>query len=404
MPQEGLWLRGLLPQGVVLDLPPPKHWQEVHVEPGGQQVEYQGEVCTDGSGGHWSAKPTLRRCGWAAAQLSHASDDAAVGRCPQFVAFGALPGAKQTSARAELFALAHVVAHLVGNTTIWTDHEAIVRIFRDRPSLHNAEFLEHGDLWRSIQQSIASSPHHVTVKWINSHADVDLRDHGIGYNPEIPREIYKGNDSADIKAKEGARLHDICQQVADQQIEFEMKTERVLRRLVVLAIEATRSLGDIPKREPKPITPRASIQQRLDLHTAITEHTIVRLANSALHCTRCFSRSSAQRKLQVDWLAMPCVTNSNRKDSFGTKPHHSHHLSQRADGLIWCRACGCWSGRIYRALKKKCLDHPKSGLQRLALDRFAKGLDPPGLDCGSMVMPPAVDQPTELCVEGLESE
>ena len=85
-----------------------------------------------------------------------------------------------------------------------------------------------------------------------------------------------------------------------------------------------------------------------------------------------------------------------------SKPHHTHSLAQRDDGLVWCVACGVWSGRVYRALKRRCLEQPVSGLQRLALAKLAQGLDPPGNDCLSVKLLPHTVRPTELFVEGLD--
>ena len=67
-------------------------------------------------------------------------------------------------------------------------------------------------------------------------------------------------------------------------------------------------------------------------------------------------------------------------NSHGTCPHPSHRLSADGEGLVWCRLCGSWSGGVYRALKSKCRESPKTGLQRLCLCRIAKGLKPPSLD------------------------
>ena len=167
-------------------------------------------------------------------------------------------------------------------------------------------------------------------------------------------------------------------------------------------MEATRALGNLPKRNQAPQHPKATLAVQLEYAISITRHQLVRLANGGWHCAVCWSRSGVQRKHQVSWLSQPCCPDLREKQVFGSKPHHSHQLSHRQDGLLWCVRCGSWSGRIYRALKSKCLEQPKSSLQQLALARLAKGLDPPGHDCGSVVQPPAKDQATELHVEGLD--
>ena len=109
-----------------------------------------------------------------------------------------------------------------------------------------------------------------------------------------------------------------------------------------------------------------------------------------------------QAKQQLAWLIQPCVSELSHIQVFDSKPHHTHSLAQRHDGLVWCDACGVWSGRVYRALKRRCLEHPSSGLQRLALSKLAQGLDPPGNDCLSVRLLPMTVKPTELVVEGLD--
>ena len=102
---------------------------------------------------------------------------------------------------------------------------------------------------------------------------------------------------------------------------------------------------------------------------------------------------------QLDWLSQAC-TRDLTPQKIGAKPHPSHRLEQRDhDGLVWCRQCGMWSTRIYKGLKQVCDEQPRTGLQRLALGRLAKGLSPPGVDFVAGELLPGLQLATELEIE-----
>ena len=146
--------------------------------------------------------------------------------------------------------------------------------------------------------------------------------------------------------------------------------------------------------------PRCRISEQIEHCVRITRHTLVKLPNLSGQCAKCFSRSSVQQKPQLAWLIQPCVPELTHLQPYDSKPHHTHSLSQRQDGMVWCVACGAWSGRAYRALKRRCLEQPVSGLQRLALSKLAKGLDPPGNDLLSVkLLPTDAVRPAELFAE-----
>ena len=281
-PQEAFWLRGLLPVNVVMGIEPPKLQQETVLEPAEAEMGYAGEVCTDGSGGRHTSRPFLRRCGWCAIQLT--------GSERLFAAYGPLPGSKQTSARAELYAVVQVAANMVGDVRLWTDHEAIPRILSSQPMLGKAELLENSDLWIMLRESLQHSVHKLEVRWINSHSDRDVKEHGIGHDPDIPMHAYEGNKLADDLARKGADEHEVDAQAAQQQIELEQEAEEVLRRLVVLALEGCREIGNVPKRPVTVARPRVTLQQEIEVMERITRHKALRLSNKSLHCLVCFAQ------------------------------------------------------------------------------------------------------------------
>ena len=55
--------------------------------------------------------------------------------------------------------------------------------------------------------------------------------------PEVPREAYVGNDTADDAAGKAAKRHEVPEAVAKQQMELEEMAGAVLRRLVYFAME-----------------------------------------------------------------------------------------------------------------------------------------------------------------------
>ena len=60
------------------------------------------------------------------------------------------------------------------------------------------------------------APYTFDVRWVNAHADRDIAQHGIGYNPEIPPAIYLLNDKADDLAKQAAAFHEVEEKLATQ--------------------------------------------------------------------------------------------------------------------------------------------------------------------------------------------
>ena len=241
----------------------------------------KGQVCSGGSGGRFTSQAFLRRAGWAAVQLRPEADPDSfdIEGCWSFAAFGALPGRKQTTARAELWAVCKVLENLVGDCTVWTDHQAIAKIWQQRPGLKQVELLENGDIWAAIKAAVAASPFQIQLCWINSHAERDMREHGIGFDPALPRIAYAGNEKADHFAGVGAKSHEIPRAIADQQIEFEETCLAVMNRLVILGLEATRAIGEVPKRKEKAAHPRCTYSEQIAHAVKISRHTLIKLPN-----------------------------------------------------------------------------------------------------------------------------
>ena len=169
-----------------------------------------------------------------------------------------LCGPVQTVRGAELFAVLHVLRRTKGNIQIWTDHQAIPNIFSRPQKLDRVELLDNSDLWQQIRSLVYASPYTIEVYWVNAHADRDVAQHGIGYDPRIAKSIYLLNDKADDLANLAAAAHEIDEQLAKQQLDLEAQTEQILKRMVAAAMLAAAELGQLPKRQPPPELPRFS--------------------------------------------------------------------------------------------------------------------------------------------------
>ena len=160
---------------------------------------------------------------------------------------------------------------------------------------------------------------------------------------------------------------------------------------------------DISRAPAPPPLVRNTLAERIRDAMAFSSHEVVRLPNGSYHCKLCLGRSSVQRKHQLEWLNSLCLRGVT-KQPVGTQPDPSHHLSSRPDGLVWCRACGSWSGRGFRALKDRCPERAESGVQRLCLRRLARERDLPGLDHIKKKPPVTAVEADELFIIGLDPD
>ena len=175
----------------------------------------------------------------------------------------------------------------------------------------------------------------------------------------------------------------------------------VSKRIAVLALEAVRAQPDLPPRPPPRTPDRATTERCVQRALAETRHHVVMMPNGSWHCRKCLSRSSAQRRHQADWLLANCSSDEAAPGVKSSRPQLTHALSSTDEGLAWCIKCGSWSGGVYRALRGKCLDVPKTALQRLCVKRLAQGLKPPGLD-HTLCKPQQQCGPDSLFVVGLD--
>ena len=124
----------------------------------------------------------------------------------------------QTSARAELYCIKVVATRLGGETTVWTDHQAIEIIYNDPKGLDKVHLLANGDLWAEIRAACRKAGQHkMNIKWCNSHTGAEDRD------PTIPHRIYDGNEVADEFAAKGAEAHQVNDYLVKETLEWHEK-------------------------------------------------------------------------------------------------------------------------------------------------------------------------------------
>ena len=115
-----------------------------------------------------------------------------------------------------------VTKYMEKDATVWSDHQALEKVLATGPFLDRCQHYENADLWQEIRQHLLDNRHlALQVKWVNSHGDRDVQEHGIGYDPLIEDQVYVGNLLADTLAGQAAALYEIPEDVSQQQVHME---------------------------------------------------------------------------------------------------------------------------------------------------------------------------------------
>ena len=320
-------------------------------------------VCTDGSGGK-EAHPMLRRCGWAWVQLRGISQHAAEA--------GALPGARQSVPRSELFALIRALENPEMRTLpmhLYTDHQNWVRRFEQGKSDASARrrLQSHQDLWMRFWQAYDSRPATAKVGmwWVNAHVKSWL-----DMNPSLPPQAYEGNRLADLLADEAAAVAQLPAWIAKEVKEKEEMSQALQRRFVAI----TARIIDKFRWDPCKMKPR-KVPQRYQLKDFVeawqdSEHEPEQKGRR-LHCTVCWARSTGSK---TAWLKTTCTRSPGNEAAGG--PHTSHTLQKLAQGTIFCNVCGVWATRRWDLIKQACVARVRSPFHGYALMRMQVGQQP----------------------------
>ena len=204
-----------------------------NLEAGMEALAQPTVICTDGSGGEYSADPRYRRCGW-----SWAAVEFSMGR-PRVAAAkrGPLPGPRQSNNRAELYAVYSAISSTVGPLEMWTDSEIAIKGWRRRR--FNAKGYEgsNSDIWAKIGGALRERPggadavqlHHIESHLTESQATRK------GY----PLAAWVGNQEADRLAGLAAEEHALpAAQISC--FEWMRATAALVRKRIIQAnLEAT---------------------------------------------------------------------------------------------------------------------------------------------------------------------
>ena len=144
-----------------------------------------------------------------------------------------------------------------------------------------------------------------------------------------------------------------------------------MERIVAIAGAFLAATPKVPRTIKVPNN-QPAMTERINEERDRSDHClVVDPASGQALCSLCLSRAPLQPKRLLAWLGSPC-------DSLAAGcPHHSHRTDIRGM-LVICRSCGCWSSSRHRALLSPCNGEPATGLQKMALRKFASDLPMPG--------------------------
>ena len=376
------WLRGIVPSGlVVVNTPCPT---ECHLMTIGSNLQPHawpdGQYYTDSSGGEHSSFPRLRRCGIGIAKLTSnvraalqsPIDNAELSDVLEFGAFGALPGAKQSAPRGELFSILVVVTHVVaGVVHIYTDSQLNVDLYVLGPDKCKAS--SNGDLWAELFDILATKTLELHLHWVKGHANAE-----IAQQYEVSSIDMLGNYIADALARRGA---DDAAVLSDDafSVKWHYSTAYKIqaRATVILShVGLRKAVAPVRSKPPPRLTTSACRLQ--------SQHTTVSMGRH-LHCVQCNTTSPIGRHAIVQWLTTECRPDTTLLSSFkagharparfavgkqlsiGHQRIHDSHNMFVYRGLMFCKTCGYYGIKRALRLTDPCGQHfttDDAGLRR----------------------------------------
>ena len=316
-------------------------------------------IYTDGSGGHYTSDPRLRRCGWAWIVNRHSWTGS-----PALIAHygqrGTMrdPGPEsQTVPRAELEAVYHALravatAPWLEEVCIYSDCKAVVDGFTKGRELTlmgdmGALWYEVWDLHRSITCSGAVR---LTVNKLKGHCS----------DPAVTSVVHqKGNWCADFHA--GAAVREVPPKEAEAIRAKDRELWAIQERLIDILYLQDRRMIDPSERGEKP--PRET-----QLHKAAMMGHVPQKIGSHYYCMRCgqswrpqdtkrftlMSRGDCMGAAMYDAnpdLTRPWTLPPGMRVQVGKgRTHRTHHLCWYK-GVFFCRRCGHYGQENKRILK-----------------------------------------------------
>ena len=272
----------------------------------------------------------------------------------EFGAFGALPGAKQSAPRGELFSILVVVTHVAaGVVHIYTDSQLNVDLYALGPEKCKAS--SNGDLWTELYDILATKTLELHLHWVKGHANAEIAQQ---YN--VSSVDMLGNYIADALARRGA--NDVAVLSDDAfSVKWHYSTAYKIqaRATVILSHVGIRKAAAPVRAKPPPRLTTSAYRLQ-------SQHTTVSMGRH-LHCVQCNTTSPIGRQAIVQWLSTPCQPDTELLSSFkaghsrparlavgkqlsiGHQHIHVSHDMLVYRGLMFCRKCGYYG--IKRALR-----------------------------------------------------
>ena len=248
-----LWLRGLLPAGLIVIPPEASPVNEDHISWVSKEPVHMcsGLYYGDASGGDFTRYKDIRRVGCAFVVI----DEHGVLR---FAAHFPLPGAVQTVSRGELYALVMLIrqAQEQSDIELITDNKGVNDKYNAGPKV--ASLSSNCDLYHELFRLLHDKQIRLKVRWMPSHlkeqdkrpVDVTLLD-------------IKGNDLADQYAKEAAAKVQVPLQVSSNCVYYYNLVKDIQWRVITI-------IKNLPIRR-KCVTIRTTKELTQDLDSIISQ-------------------------------------------------------------------------------------------------------------------------------------
>ena len=236
-----------------------------------------------------------------------------------------LPGAVQTVARAELYALYFLLNNLEPNSRVIfvTDNEANYKKYHagEEAALRSM----NSDLFKSIFDNIRNKGIDLTVRWMPSHIKEKRQS-----NPDlvIPGDIteldIEANSWADVLAGEEARILTVPMNVSSTYLYYYHLTRKIQRRIIAILKE----LPSRPKHIPKVRIPAPSLEECM----LNSSHVVFKPDpnGSQIACIRCKQRFSTHNPNVKHWLTTRCWAIGTDADKPDPLPYEHIHLGNNA--------------------------------------------------------------------------
>ena len=368
-----LWLRGILPAACTTAPDISAFDRKLCLEGPVPRSGFwpSGKYYGDGSGGEFSAFPTLRQCGVSVVSMNGTE-----------LAYGIhyrLPGTIQTVPRAELSALATLVEMVSedAHITYICDNLPMVKMYgRGREAC--TRFLNF-DLWDIVFGNIARKHITIEVKWMPSHLDTMPHKE----RPEWVTELdiignAKADELADFPTKYTSQARDL--NIINEVIRHTHLVRRIQARLACI-------LCNLPSRaKVKRIVKPPRRVSSLDELITVSQHAIAN-HNGFLRCAMCKQGTSCKNKDVRGFVSSPCVPIIGHSHCsvrllsvrrIGSKITHPSHALFSYRGLIYCQACGYMANKMIRELSKPCTRvktaHAERVLDCISKDRLPLGV------------------------------